>query len=129
MADGGFSVEKQENIQEILSKHLILCELLCALCVLGKNGHFVCKLFDCFTHFTVSLIYVAYMCFHSVAIYKPITSRPANSERYLICRGFKGQKECTKVIEHLKTMSEGIHNLKRGYLDSKIADSPKNLSY
>ena len=66
MADGGFSVEKQENLQEVLSKHLILCELLCGLSVLGVGGHLVCKLFDCFTHFTVSLLYLAaYMCFQS----------------------------------------------------------------
>lgn len=31
MADGGFSVEGQENIQEILSKQLYLCQFLVAL--------------------------------------------------------------------------------------------------
>ena len=34
MADGGFSVEGNENIQEILSKQLYLCQFLCALSVL-----------------------------------------------------------------------------------------------
>lgn len=31
MADGGFSVEGQENIQEILSKQLYVCQFLVAL--------------------------------------------------------------------------------------------------
>lgn len=31
MADGGFSVEGQENIQEILSKQLYLCQFIVAL--------------------------------------------------------------------------------------------------
>lgn len=33
MADGGFSVEGQENLQEILSKQLLLCQFLMALSV------------------------------------------------------------------------------------------------
>ncbi|XP_021339808.1 cap-specific mRNA (nucleoside-2'-O-)-methyltransferase 1-like, partial [Mizuhopecten yessoensis] len=34
MADGGFSVEGQENIQEILSKQLYLCQFLVAISIL-----------------------------------------------------------------------------------------------
>ena len=45
MADGGFTVEGQENIQEILSKQLYLCQFLFALHVVRTGGNFVCKLF------------------------------------------------------------------------------------
>ena len=51
MADGGFSVEGQENIQEILSKRLYLCQLLVSLCIVREGGNFFCKLFDIFTPF------------------------------------------------------------------------------
>ncbi|PZC81438.1 hypothetical protein B5X24_HaOG212643 [Helicoverpa armigera] len=85
MADGGFSVEGQENIQEILSKQLYLCQCLAALMLVRTGGHFVVKLFDVFTLFSVGLIYIMYRCFDKVCIHKPVTSRPANSERYLIC--------------------------------------------
>ena len=51
MADGGFSVDGQENIQEILSKQLYLCQFLVALSIVRTGGHFVCKLFDLFTPF------------------------------------------------------------------------------
>ncbi|XP_063624160.1 cap-specific mRNA (nucleoside-2'-O-)-methyltransferase 1 [Cydia splendana] len=85
MADGGFSVEGQENIQEILSKQLYLCQCLAALMLVRTGGHFVVKLFDVFTPFSVGLIYIMYRCFDKVCIHKPVTSRPANSERYLIC--------------------------------------------
>ncbi|CAB3220736.1 unnamed protein product [Arctia plantaginis] len=85
MADGGFSVEGQENIQEILSKQLYLCQCLAALMLVRPGGHFVVKLFDVFTVFSVSLIYIMYRCFDKVCIHKPVTSRPANSERYLVC--------------------------------------------
>ncbi|CAI9585126.1 unnamed protein product [Staurois parvus] len=49
MADGGFSVEGQENIQEILSKQLLLCQFLVGLSVVRTGGHFICKTFDLFT--------------------------------------------------------------------------------
>lgn len=89
MADGGFSVEGQENLQEILSKQLLLCQFLMALSVVRTGGHFVCKTFDLFTPFSVGLIYLLYCCFERVCLFKPITSRPANSERYVVCKGLK----------------------------------------
>uniref|UniRef100_A0A8C4Q8P6 Cap-specific mRNA (nucleoside-2'-O-)-methyltransferase 1 n=1 Tax=Eptatretus burgeri TaxID=7764 RepID=A0A8C4Q8P6_EPTBU len=85
MADGGFSVEGQENLQEVLSKQLLLCQCLTALSTLRIGGHFVCKTFDLFTPFSVGLIYLLWRCFKCICIYKPVTSRPANSERYLVC--------------------------------------------
>lgn len=86
MADGGFSVEGQENIQEILSKQLYLCQFNTALKILRVGGSFVCKLFDLFTPFSVSLVYLMYKCFQQMAIIKPNSSRPANSERYIVCK-------------------------------------------
>lgn len=96
MADGGFSVEGQENIQEILSKQLYLAQCLVALTIVRTKGHFVVKLFDIFTPFSVSLIYLMYKCFQKISICKPNTSRPANSERYLVC---KWKKPYTNAIQ------------------------------
>jgi len=45
------------------------------------GGHFVCKLFDIFTPFSVGLVYLMYRTFNQISIHKPVTSRPANSER------------------------------------------------
>ncbi|XP_011505620.1 PREDICTED: cap-specific mRNA (nucleoside-2'-O-)-methyltransferase 1 [Ceratosolen solmsi marchali] len=87
MSDGGFSVKGQENLQEILSKQLYLCQCLVALMIVRVNGHFVTKVFDLFTPFSVGLVYIMYRCFKRISIFKPNTSRPANSERYLICEG------------------------------------------
>lgn len=39
MADGGISVEGQENIQEILTKQLVLCQYVCALSVLREGWY------------------------------------------------------------------------------------------
>ena len=109
MADGGFGVEGQENIQEILSKQLYLCQFIVALAILRPDGHFVCKLFDLFTPFSIGLIYLMYRSFHTVAIHKPNTSRPANSERYIIC---KWKRADTKDIhDYLFETNERIFSL------------------
>lgn len=56
-------MQGQENIQEILSKQLYLCQCLAALMLVRTGGHFVVKLFDVFTLFSVGLIYILYRCF------------------------------------------------------------------
>lgn len=103
MSDGGFSVEGKENIQEILSKQLYLCQCLVALMIVREGGHFVTKLFDLFTPFSVGLVYLMYRCFRSVCIFKPNTSRPANSERYLICQGKLAHTD--DVIQYLSEIN------------------------
>lgn len=118
MADGGFSVEGQENIQEILSKQLYLCQCLVALSILREKGHFVCKLFDLFTPFSVGLIYLMYKCFEEIAIIKPNTSRPANSERYLICKWRK--PNINTIHDHLKQINIRLN-------ESKLRDSDEDI--
>lgn len=86
-------MEGQENIQEILSKQLYLCQCLVALSIVRTKGHFVVKVFDLFTPFSVSLIYLMYKSFEMISICKPNTSRPANSERYLVCKWKKPYTE------------------------------------
>ncbi|XP_058814458.1 cap-specific mRNA (nucleoside-2'-O-)-methyltransferase 1 isoform X2 [Topomyia yanbarensis] len=108
MADGGFSVEGNENAQEVLSKQLYLCQILVALSIVRTSGHFVVKLFDLFTPFSVGLIYLAYKCFRKICICKPNTSRPANSERYLVC---KWKKAGTGAIsQHLYEVNKSLLN-------------------
>lgn len=109
MADGGFSVENNENIQEILSKQLYLCQCLTALKILRPNGHFVCKFFDIYTAFSVGLVYLISRCFKKITIIKPNSSRPANSERYLVCKWKKEKTE--KVIKHLTDINNIINEL------------------
>lgn len=103
----GFEVTKQEHLQEVLSHQIILSQIYIALCIVRPGGHFVCKLFDTVTPFTVALIYFASLAFDFIAIHKPITSRPANSERYLICKWRKPFAAVTGIIQYLAD----CHNL------------------
>lgn len=118
MSDGGFSVEGQENIQEILSKQLYLCQCLVALMIVRTGGHFVTKLFDLFTLFSVGLVYLMYRCFDSVCIFKPNSSRPANSERYLICKGKKADTE--DVIHYLFDANVKLSQISKQEKDNDV---------
>lgn len=88
MCDGGFSVAGKEEIQEVLSKRLYLCQFIVGLLLARvesdsePGGNYLCKLFDVFTSFSAGLIYLMYSAFRKVSLHKPNTSRPANSERY-----------------------------------------------
>lgn len=100
-ADGGFSVHDDEIFQEHLSLELYLCQCFVGLSVLRDDGIFVCKFFDLYTNFSVSLIYLLYSCFKEITIYKPITSRPGNSERYFIGRGLKSIDKTQPIYSYI----------------------------
>ncbi|KAF8385036.1 hypothetical protein PRIPAC_74178 [Pristionchus pacificus] len=124
MADGGFCVDGKENIQEILSKRIYLCQLLVSLCIVREGGNFFCKLFDVFTPFSASFIcgsdetmkkrvglcYLMYACYEKISIHKPHTSRPANSERYIICKGLRADT-ANVVKNYLKKVNLRLEEL------------------
>lgn len=93
VSDGGFDVSGKEEDQERLSSRLILTEVLVAIRILKEgNSVFVCKVFDTITLFMAQLLYLCANVFDEIDLFKPIASRPANSERYLVCSGFKRTK-------------------------------------
>lgn len=96
-ADGGFDFSSDFNKQEDLSTKLIQCETYCALHMLKEDGAYILKIYDMFHHHTLHLMSVLKKCFTKMYIVKPLTSRPANSEKYLICCGFKAEKSKIQI--------------------------------
>ena len=88
-ADGGFDFSIDFNRQEMLSTKIIFCQICFALAVQKKGGIFVLKVFDIFTQATIDLLYILSSLYERVYISKPHTSRTANSEKYIICKGYK----------------------------------------
>ena len=89
-ADGGFDFSSDFNNQEKLSQKLIFCEIITALTIQKKGGCFICKFFDLYTHISISFIYLLSCFYEDIYINKPLTSRPANSEKYIIAKKFIG---------------------------------------
>ena len=113
-ADGGFDYSSDFNGQEINSCQIIYSECIIALNILKKHGSFVCKVFDLFSITMVQLMYIIYESFEHVHIYKPDTSRPANSEKYIICMNYKDnlteleKNNLLKLIEKWSTITNEL---------------------
>ena len=101
-ADGGFDYSSNFNGQEINSCQIIYSECIVALNILKKGGSFVCKVFDLFSYTMIQILYILSSCFDEVYIYKPETSRPANSEKYLVCMYYKDNLSDTSKNNLLK---------------------------
>lgn len=89
-ADGGFDFSTNFNKQEQMVYRLLLCEIVTALGVQKKGGTFICKFFDLYTLPTIKLLYLLAYHYEYIYIIKPSMSRPANSEKYIVCMNFKG---------------------------------------
>jgi len=92
-ADGGFDYSKNFNNQEASSYRIIFCEIVTAICNQAVGGTFICKMFDTYSQFSKFFIYLLCCCYSNVLFHKPVTSRPANSEKYIICKDFRGLPE------------------------------------
>ena len=89
-ADGGFDFSSDFNNQEDMSLHLLTCEIYSAFIMQKIGGTFIIKVFDLFSDYTLHLIHLLSSCYTDVKLVKPLTSRPANSEKYLLCFGYEG---------------------------------------
>jgi len=119
-ADGGFDYSGDYNSQETSSYKLIYCEIYTALNIQKKNGTLIVKMFDLFSYKTIQLLYLLYNCYSLVEIYKPLTSRSSNSEKYIICSGFR---ECPlEVKEVLKNYYDNCEELHIDIPESFIED-------
>ncbi len=92
-ADGGFDFSVDFNKQEDLSIKLIIAQIFFAIIMQKTNGNFVLKIFDIFKFKTIEIIFLLSNLYDYVYIYKPYTSRIANSEKYIICKNFKNNNE------------------------------------
>jgi 23S rRNA U2552 (ribose-2'-O)-methylase RlmE/FtsJ len=89
-ADGGFDFSSDFNEQEKQSLRIIFCEIVLAITCQNLGGTFICKFFDLYSKTSIKLIYLLKCLYNEVIIDKPVTSRPANSEKYIICKDFLG---------------------------------------
>ena len=101
--DGGIDYSNNYNNQELISYEFIYSEILLSLSLQKEGGTLIIKMFDLLYHSSIQLLYLLYQCYDNVSIYKPYTSRITNSEKYIICIGFKNNKN---IIDLLKTYYE-----------------------
>lgn len=122
-ADGGIDVEDTNlySKQEFLSSRLLLTQVLVGIRCTKVGGNFVLKVFDTVTNLSAQIIYLLSRCFSNILIFKPVTSRPANAERYIIC---KDRKENINDIYNMLVQGEKLYTDQTGnYLISLFSNS------
>jgi hypothetical protein len=97
-ADGGIDVSNDFNKQEELVGKLIISEVVYAISMQKMGGHFVLKIFDIFSKFTIDILYILTRVYSEVYITKPFTSRLANSEKYIVCKNFLLNKDESEMF-------------------------------
>ena len=112
-ADGGFDFSLDFNNQEDMSFKLILSQIFYALIMQKQGGNFILKIFDIFKIKTIEIIYLLSNLYENVFIFKPNTSRCANSEKYIICRNFKNnnKKIITNIIENFDLLINKVDTI------------------
>jgi 23S rRNA U2552 (ribose-2'-O)-methylase RlmE/FtsJ len=112
-ADGGFDFSLDFNNQEDMSFKLILSQIFFALIMQKQGGNFILKIFDVFKIKTIEVIYLLCNLYENVFIFKPNTSRCANSEKYIICRNFKNnnKKIISNIIENFDLLINKVDTI------------------
>lgn len=104
-ADGGLDDGRNYTKKESLHHDLFFCETKAILALQDVGGSCVIKFYETFSKETLQILYLLIKHYTDYNIIKPKTSRPTNSERYVICRGFKSivsYDSLTKTIHELK---------------------------
>ena len=99
-ADGGFDFSENFNTQEEKFNQMLVSEVLLILNLQKNKGCSIIKLFDFFNTETQIVIYILSLVYNKVYVTKPLSSRPANSEKYLVCCDFV-QNNYTQNLQDL----------------------------
>lgn len=122
--DGGFDLEDMPQLKEMYSTRLILCQIAIALGILAERGNMVLKIFNSLTSVSAQLIALLTLVFNDVYIFKPISSRPINSERYIVCKNMLNTSLASEISDALLDVNDDHPDFTptRPYLESLFSD-------
>jgi 23S rRNA U2552 (ribose-2'-O)-methylase RlmE/FtsJ len=101
-ADGAYTHDKVYNYEEIVNYKIFFGEIAAAILNQKLGGTFVIKIFDILTNVTRQMLLLLNHYWSEIFITKPDFSRPASSEKYVICLGFKGVETSKQSYESLQ---------------------------
>lgn len=105
-SDGGFDFSDDFHAQEKTILRLLVSSSCILLRSVAVDGDCVLKMFDCNSQTTRDLITILASCFQHWTLYKPVTSRPCNSEWYFI--GKSALRNRHAAIQLLTIIRDGL---------------------
>lgn len=131
--DGGIDELEAFDSKEQLHHRLIFNQILTSICILKNGGCMVLKVFDIFTELTFDFIYLLSYLFGEVKICKPSTSRPTNSEKYIVCKYYNRNLFTIELKENL--MNICLNNIEsissfvdKKYVQEEFVQNIKNIN-
>ena len=118
-ADGGFDFTRDFSRQEANSLALCFAQIAFCMAVQKKNGTLIVKFFDITTAGAVDLVFLLANNYKQLHIYKPQSSRSANSEKYIVCTQFMGALNAA----HVQTMASMLKTLRSGMAPRRFLTS------
>jgi cap1 methyltransferase len=115
LADGG--IETAYTTQEFQSSKLLLYQAYIGLSV---GQRFLLKLFNGHTRISAELIYLLALAYEKVIIFKPLSSRMTNNEKYIICINRRN---------NISYISDYLHNILQQYSNNILLESMFGLDY
>jgi 23S rRNA U2552 (ribose-2'-O)-methylase RlmE/FtsJ len=117
--DGGFDFSVDFNQQESQISRLLFAQMAFAIAMQKRGGSFILKVFDCFTRPSLDILAILSSFYEKVYMTKPQTSRYANSEKYIVCKGFL-HSDASKYVPNLRRafvqMMENPNNMVHQFL-------------
>lgn len=110
-ADGGFDVSEDPSKQEERTALLVASEAVAIIGCCAPGGAAIMKTFECASVSSQRTMALLVDRFEKVFVTKGITSRPANSERFIVCLGARGPPPDEEAFRRLvaeRVCADGI---------------------
>jgi cap2 methyltransferase len=103
----GYDNQEEEHQQANIG------QIVCGLNTLSPGGNMVIKMYTAFTHWSIYLLWMLKESFEECYWCKPETSRMANSETYVVCKGYNG---CSMNPEDLLNIQTPTNDIPKEFL-------------
>lgn len=100
--------------EEIQQSKLLFTHCMYAFACQKKGGDFILKISDIYTQPTIDILYILSSLYEKVHIYKPYTSTPLSSEKYVICMNF--------CLEDTKDLVEKMSLVLKDFINTTYPD-------
>lgn len=124
-SDGGIDEGKNYSKKEQVHYQLKLGEIVSILTSQEMHGNCILKIFDTFHETTIQLLYLLAKYYKSYAIVKPDTSRPTNSERYIICTDFQGSPCLNHLLDATLDSTFRLHTIPDEFRDILLKENER----
>jgi hypothetical protein len=103
IVDLGFDVSADYNRQEEMHAKCLLGQIILGLNVTNVGGNMVLKYFTILEPNSISMLWILTHYFKEVLLYKPLFSKPANSEIYIVLKGYYGcvEDHCAVLLQKM----------------------------